>query len=331
MVSGAELGLNAYAMLVLSIAVGFGILYALLGYLGATPYEILLCALAIIIFEWYASPKVIEAYSKLRYISDDEYPQIHDAVSKICSEEKVRPPRIAICPAKEPNAFVFGRSAGSATLAIHEGLMLALDKDELEAVLAQEIAHLKHSDTGVITFMSFIPLLAYIASQGMLWYTISEDGSPKSVYYSIFGMLAFIIFFLSELFVLPISRAMESFADEYSVRTCKEPKYLSRALYKITMENYLVQNAQKSSTVARAFYIIDFFNVDSDVKEIKLHIEEIKGIMPKISPDSLPKHPPAGRNGLLGMLNSLFLTHVPTYKRILDMESYGSDKSTGAE
>ena len=74
-------------------------------------------------------------------------------------------PKLATVLNKTPKAFVFGRTSKSATLTVNEGLLTNLNKKEVERVLAHELGHIKHKDYIVITVLSALPLIAYIAAQ----------------------------------------------------------------------------------------------------------------------------------------------------------------------
>src|SRR2546430_17492354 len=78
-------------------------------------------------------------------------------------------PRLAVSADPTPNAFVFGRTPNSATLAIHQGLLQRLDENEIEGVIAHELGHVKHRDFIVVTMISAIPLVAYLIARSVLW------------------------------------------------------------------------------------------------------------------------------------------------------------------
>ncbi|MCL5099942.1 MAG: zinc metalloprotease HtpX [Candidatus Marsarchaeota archaeon] len=318
MITAGDLRFRMYITLILSFAIGFGIIYALLLYAGAGIYPIVAIAALFFLFQWYISPHIMAMFSRIRYIKDDEYPQLHKLVEELSQQADVPVPRIAIAPAKEPNAFVFGRTKKSATLVVHEGLLPLLDANELRAVLAHEIGHLKHNDIVVITMVSFIPLLAYIVAQSLLFSSIFGGSRNNDSYLVLFGLIAFVVYFISELLMLSLSRVRESFADEYSANSTQQPGYLASALLKITASNSANQKPGQDSTIARSLYIMDFFSADKDIAEIREHMPELKRLLPGVNVETLlagskPKH------SLFGGLNSLFATHPPTYRRLIDL------------
>ena len=72
-------------------------------------------------------------------------------------------------PNNTPNAFTFGRTTSSATLAVHEGLLKQLNEDEIKGVIAHELGHVKHKDYIVMTVLSALPLIAYLIAQVALY------------------------------------------------------------------------------------------------------------------------------------------------------------------
>ncbi|MEM0154496.1 MAG: zinc metalloprotease HtpX [Methanothrix sp.] len=315
----AELFAKIVLTMILSLVIGFAIIWVITYYLGFPIYVTLAVAIAVFLFQFYISPKLIIAATKLRYVGKDEYPQLHDMVLELSKEFGVKPPTLAIAPAREPNAFVFGRTHRSATIVIHEGLLSMLGTEELKAVMAHEMAHVKHGDFAVMTFASFVPMLSYIISRDVLWTNFFDDGKNAASYMVLFGMLSFMVYFISELIVLPVSYQRESYADLYCAENTGKPEALARALYKISYSNFKTKNGSKSATSARAFYIIDFFNVDKDMWELKNHYEQLKGLIPGFDISTVIKAERQSRNGLLGMLNSMLSTHPQTYKRIMSL------------
>jgi heat shock protein HtpX len=315
----AELLANIALTIILSLAIGFAIIWVITFYLGLSIYETLFVAAAVFIFQFYVSPKLIISATKLRYVGKEEYPQLQEMVLELSKEYEVKPPKLAIAPAREPNAFVFGRTVRDPTMVIHEGLLSGLSADETRAVLVHELAHIKHGDFAVMTFTSFVPMLAYIIARDVLWTSFFDDNKNAASYMILFCILAFVVYFVSELIVLPVSMRRESYADLYCAESTRKPENLARALYKISYSNFKTKNGSKSATSARAFYIIDFFNVDKDMWELKNHYEQLKGIVPGMDISTVINAERQSRNGLLGMLNSMISTHPQTYRRIMSL------------
>src|SRR5947207_13905117 len=77
-------------------------------------------------------------------------------------------PRLAISPDPTPNAFVFGRTQKSATLAVHQGLLQRLNEGEIEGAIAHELRHVKNRHFIVVTTISAITLVAYLIARPVL-------------------------------------------------------------------------------------------------------------------------------------------------------------------
>ena len=309
-----------YLTIFLIFAVGFAIIYAVMAAFGAGAYLILIIAVLFFMLQWYASPKMIAAASRIRYIGKEEYPRLHVLVEALAKQAHVPAPRIAIAPSKEPNAFVFGRTRKDSTLVIHEGLLPLLNGDELKAVLAHEIGHIRHGDVSTMTFVSFIPVVAYIVAQQLFWSSFIGAGNSNSdAYFIIIGMFAFLAYFISNLLMLALSRARESYADEYSAESTGKPEDLARSLVKITSSNSSVANASPNSTIARSFYIVDFFTVDRDIREMRAHRKDIEKFLTGVDVDALLDQAKPRRDSMWGMLNAITMTHPPVYRRVLDL------------
>ncbi|MEM0147034.1 MAG: zinc metalloprotease HtpX [Candidatus Micrarchaeaceae archaeon] len=310
----AELRLRMYITLFLVIAVAFAILVVLLGALGVSFLGIAVFAVLFFIMQWYVSPALLSHISHLKYVTKEEQPKLYNMVYVLASQAKVPMPRIAISPSKEPNAFVFGRSRKSATLVVHQGLLSMVTDDELYAVLAHEIGHLKHNDVVVMTFVAFIPMIAYFVAISSLFGGIGNSRNTGA-YAALIGIFAFVAYFLSELLMLALSRTRELYADSYSADATKKPGDLASALAKIT---YSLSNTKPStSAVARSFYIADSISAAKDVKGMEQYMKEIKKAFPDLNIERFRMALAHERTDPFSFFGSILTTHPPTYKRIL--------------
>ncbi len=302
-------------------AIGFGIIYFILLFIGTSFYFIIVFAILFFLLQWYISPKIIKMISHLEYIKNNEYQELHEIVNRLATLVHVNIPKIAIAPSKEPNAFVFGRSKKNSTLVIHKGLLEILNTEELESVIGHELGHLKHNDMLIITFISFIPMLAYLIAQSLFFSTIFGgigNNRRNFDYFILFGIGAFFVYLISQLLLLSLSRTRELYADEFSAKTTKNPSALASSLFKISYNN-IKNNNNKKEINMQFFYIIDFFSIEKDLKEIKTHYKEIKEMLPNIDLTCLVNDASKQKKSFWGILNSLYSTHPKTYKRILNL------------
>jgi len=314
MSSIAELKMRMYLTIALVFAIGFAILFVILDYLGASASVIIAVVLLFFFAQWYFSPSLIRLLSRLRYIKQDEMPELHELVERLATASSVPVPRIAISPSQQPNAFVFGRTRKSATLVVHEGLLKQLNSEELESVLAHEMGHIKHNDFLVMTIVAIVPMLAYIIAESFFFGGI-RGNSRNGSYTILIGIGALLVYFLSQLLILNLSRSREYFADMHSAETTKKPENLASALSKITY-NMASTSQAPANGMTRSFYIADGFSAKKDLKEIEEHADEIKKVLPNISISKFSELASKETNGARSML-AIFATHPPTYKRIL--------------
>src|SRR2546426_3115636 len=129
----------------------------------------LMGAFFIILLQYLIGPVIVKATSRLHYLAPGENRWLETKVSQMASTSGIPMPRLAISPDPTPNAFVFGRTQKSATLAFHQGLLQRLNEDEIEGVIAHELGHVKHRDFIVVTMISAIPLVAYLIARSVLW------------------------------------------------------------------------------------------------------------------------------------------------------------------
>ena len=134
-----------------------------------------------------------------------------------------------------PNAFVFGRTIGTSELVVTHGLLRELNQDEIRAVLAHEIGHLRHRDVIIMTLVSAIPILAYVAAR--LGFEALRYGRPRgknaggAIAAALFvAIMSYAVYLVTQLLVLHLSRTRESYADAYSGAATKDPHQLASAL-----------------------------------------------------------------------------------------------------
>lgn len=216
-----------------------------------------------ILAQWAISPGIIRWSTKLRYLKPGENPFFENTVKELCEKAGVPMPALAISPDKTPNAFVFGRSKKSATLAVHMGLLEKLNKNEIKGVLAHEVGHLKHNDMAVMTIVSVVPMLAYMLARSILWSGGSRDKDSGGLI--IAALLGLAVYVISQLLILKLSRQREFYADTFSAVATNDPHSLSSALAKIT---YGLSMSKEKTGAARAFYIGDPLNAKKEIASI---------------------------------------------------------------
>jgi heat shock protein HtpX len=295
-------------------------------------YAIILTVL-FILFQYLIGPAVVKMSTRLQYLQAGQNPWLESTVKGLADKSGIPMPKLAIVPDETPNAFVFGRTASGATLALHEGLLKKLNEDEVKGVIGHELGHIKHKDYIVMTVLSALPLIAYIIARGT-WTAAALSGSSRQrnegqmrAALAVIGIVSYLVYIISLLCVLRLSRLREHYADAYSAYVTSSPRSLESGLAKIT---YGLSLSPKPPSGARAFYIED----------PALARQEIQSIMDKKEEYDLNKDGVLDERELeLAMekeaksswvkINTWFATHPPTFKRILLLREIENEMESG--
>jgi heat shock protein HtpX len=189
---------------------------------------------------YFFSDRIVLMMHGARELSEWEAPELHDIVARLAQRAGIPKPRVYLIPTETPNAFATGRSPNHAAVAVTEGILRMLNRDELEGVLAHELAHIKHRDTLIMvvaaTLAGAIAVLADFA-RFFLWFGAwgSDDRERGSNPLALIGILVGIIVLpLAALLIqLAISRAREFLADEGGAVISGKPLALASALAKL--------------------------------------------------------------------------------------------------
>ena len=154
-----------FLMVIVGLVVG--------AYFGGDPFSgmfiFLFIALAINIFSYfYSDTLVLKAYGA-RIIERQDSPRLYGMVKNIANINELPMPRIAIVESSTPNAFATGRNPKNAVVAATTGLMSILDDNELEGVMAHEMAHVKNRDTLVMCVAATIAGAIAFAARILWW------------------------------------------------------------------------------------------------------------------------------------------------------------------
>ena len=297
----------------LTVALLFGFLFGILAaigyYFGVSGYLILLIALFLVFLQWYISPYIIMWTTNMQEADREKYGWIYETVEKICKKTKTPlPKKIFIVNSGAPNAFVFGRMPKSAYLAITRGLIKNLDKEEIEAVIGHEMGHINHKDMVVMTVVAAIPVLAYFAARFLI-FAPKDEGRRNAGAAILVGVIAYIIYFISNLLVLYLSRLREFYADRFSGKHTN-PRALARALAKITYGLSTSEDKIGNSAV-RSFFIADPITATKEILAFRDEYEDLE-----IDETELKKAMEWERKNLFARISEIFSTHPLTFKRI---------------
>lgn len=292
----------------------FGFLFGLLAaagyYLQLSGYVVVVLAITLVFVQWLIGPKIIWWTTNMRLLEKKEYPWLWETVEEICKKKKVPMPKLAIARIGSPNAFVFGRTPGTATLTVTQGLLNTLTQDEVKAVVGHEIGHIKHRDMVVMTIVGAIPVIAYFLARSLMF--TPRDEGRRGGGAVLVGIIAFIIYFVSNLLVLFFSRLREYHADDFGGKATK-PSLLAGALAKITYG--LGTSHEKGQDAARSFYIADPIGAVSEISQFK---EEYKDF--DLTNEELKKAMKWEEKNPFARISEIFRTHPLTFKRVMKLK-----------
>ena len=218
------------------------------------------------------SDKLVLWSTGARILQKDEYPELHRTVEKLCKEADLPLPKIAIMQSPVPNAFATGRSPKHAVVACTDSIMRLLNNDELEAVLAHELAHVKNRDILAMTIASFIAMIASMIMQSFFFSAMLGGRNREGGGGAIIWIVSIIVYAVSTLLILALSRYREFAADRGSALITKKPKALISALSKISGRMDAVPREAKAKVeAANAFFIIPALSGRSFMELLSTH------------------------------------------------------------
>jgi heat shock protein HtpX len=189
-----------------------------------------LVAAAMNFFSYWFSDKIILRRYRAAQVGPEHGTRLYPIVETLTRKANLPMPKVFVIPERNPNAFATGRNPQHAAVAATEGILVLLDDDELTAVMAHELAHVKHRDmlTGTIaaTFAGAIAMLGQFARFG-----VGNDGRRNNP----LGMLLIAIGapLGAMLIRMAVSRTREYAADAGGAEICGQPLALATALAKL--------------------------------------------------------------------------------------------------
>jgi heat shock protein HtpX len=238
----------------------------------ANVWLIVLLAVGMGLVQYFFSDKLVLWSTGARIIEDDEYPELHRTVEKLCKEADLPLPKIAIMQSPVPNAFATGRSPKHAVVACTDSIMRLLTHDELEAVLAHELSHVKNRDILTMTMASFIAMIASMIMQSFFFSAIFGGRNREGGSWIIVWIVSLIVYAISTLLILALSRYREFAADRGSALITRNPRALISALNKISGRMEVVPvDAKAKVEGANAFFIIPAISGNTFMEFLSTH------------------------------------------------------------
>ena len=203
---------------------------------------------------WF-SDRIALKMSKAKPVSEAEAPDLYASVRNLCQLGNLPMPRLYLIPSDQPNAFATGRNPEHSAVAVTQGLMRFLSRDELEGVIAHELAHISNRDILISSVAATIAgAISYI---GVLarWTAIFGRDERNPIGYVGVILTSMLAGFAALIIQMAISRAREFHADATGARLSGRPESLASALRKI--EQYAKQVPMPVNPSAAPMFIIN--------------------------------------------------------------------------
>jgi heat shock protein HtpX len=244
------------AMMVLFTLVG----QALGGTQGMT--LALVIAVGLNVFSYWFSGSVVLRMHRAEEIERADAPELYDLVDRLRRRADLPMPRVAVIPSDQPNAFATGRNPDNAVVAVTEGLLHTLDRDELAGVVAHELAHVKNRDILISTIASTLAAAVTLLARFGIFFDRDENGLVTSL------LMLFLAPLAAMLIQMGISRSREYVADRDGAEIAGSPQGLADALRRLEAAAEQRPMRSASESTSHMFIVNPFSGGLSGVKRL---------------------------------------------------------------
>ena len=224
----------------------------------------LLVWLVMTLVSWFQGDQVFLSMSGAKKVKDGDLPQLRNVVEEMTLAAGLpRVPDIYVIDDEAPNAFATGRRPETAAVAVTSGLLKTLDRDELQGVIAHELAHVRNRDVQLMLFAGIlagaIVILAEVGMRGM-WFgggrsRSRRDGDGGQGLIAIVAVVLMIVApIIAQFIYFAVSRKREYLADASAATFTRYPEGLASALEKIAASPRKLASANSATA---PMYIIN--------------------------------------------------------------------------
>jgi len=212
-------------------------------------------AIAFALISYYSGDKIVLSMTKAKEANKKDHAYLINTVEGLCIAAGIPKPKIYVMPGQQINALATGTSPEKASIAVTEGALQKLDRQELEGVIAHELSHIKNYDirimvlasvlVGIIIFISEIMLRSFIF--GGLRSRDSKGGSLQIIMIVVGIALLILAPIVAQMIKFAISRKREYLADASGALLTRYPKGLANALRKIKSDPSEMKTASNAT------------------------------------------------------------------------------------
>ena len=248
----------------IALLMGMGVLmwcvvYAALSYFGGTGAGIVPIAVGIsLISVWgsyYGSDKLVLTMTGAKLIQESDNPKLFDLIHEVIIASGLPMPKVAIVIDDAPNAFATGRDPDHALIAFTTGILDVMDRDQLQGVIAHELAHVANRDTLVsavaATTAGAIAIVSDVLARMMFFGGRRENNNANPIALVVSLIILIMAPVAAIMLKSAISRKRESLADATAVSFTRNPAGLRSALEVLAADSTVVQ--QRSTAVAHVW------------------------------------------------------------------------------
>ena len=220
---------------------------------------------------WFSDTIVLKMYRAQR-IERSDSPQLYDIVERLAQRARMPMPKVYVIPTENPNAFATGRGPSNASVAATYGILKILDMDELEGVMAHELAHVKNRDTLISTIAATMG--GAIGFMARMFFFSGGNRNNNGGGAQMIGMIVMLIVapIAAMLIQMAISRSREYKADATGGRICGNPGALAGALMKLQRGAAIAPMPEgMGSSATSHMFIVNPFKADIVAKLFSTH------------------------------------------------------------
>ena len=247
-----------FTMLLLGLVYGL-FLWFLISVAGAG--VMLGFAVVLVLVQFFLSDKLVLTSMRAKVVTPEQAPELHATIDRLAMTAGIPKPKVAIADMSVPNAFATGRSQKHAAVAVTTGLLQILNERELEGVLAHEISHIASRDVQVMTYASFLSVVASTLMSFFFWMGLfggfGRSRSSGGSYIMIAYIVTILVWVISQVLIAALSRYREYAADRGAAMLTNRPRDLANALQRISGSiTGLPKNDLRRAESLNAFFIM---------------------------------------------------------------------------
>lgn len=250
------------------VSFGLGLLYVAFAAVLITVMNGSIIALVIVLGigwgQWYFSDTLALKSMRAKVVEPHQAPELHAMIDRLCALADMPKPRVAVAETDIPNAFATGRTPNHSAVCVTTGILQRLTAEELEGVLAHELAHVANRDVTVMTVASTLGILAGFITRWGMYFGGRNNNRNGAVGFLLVFLVSVVVYAISFVLTRSLSRYRELSADRSGAYITGKPSQLASALSKISGDMARIPSRDLRDTGAvSAFFFAPALNRDS--------------------------------------------------------------------